>query len=154
MEALIKIADTDNEIAACYPVLCQLREDLVEDSFVKRVRNFEQNGYALAYLATGNRVKSVAGFHLGESFAWKRYLYVDDLVTDDEARGQGYGAAMIDWLYQYARDNACAQFHLDSSVTRYETHRFYLNRGLFIGGYHFLASLDDHIDTSASGIVT
>lgn len=137
-DELIKLVEIDKEIEACYPLLCQLHEDLEYDGFVDFVRRMEQGGYRLIYLTADESVKAVAGFHLGESFAWKKYLYIDDLITDGASRSKGYGAKLISWLYEHAHMNACDQVHLDSRVTRYATHKFYLNQGLFIGGYHFL----------------
>ena len=143
MDEIVKIAETDKEIEECYPVLCQLHEHLCSNEIVEHVRRLESSGYRLVYLAAGASVKAVGGFHLGESFGWKRYLYVDDLVTDDDSRSKGYGSRLMLWLIEHARHNACDQLHLDSRVTRYATHKFYLNQGLFIGGYHFLISLND-----------
>ena len=139
-----KLAETDAEILACFPVLRQLHEYLIEDTFVTQVRRLESSGYRLLYLSSFGVVQSVAGFHLGESFAWRKYLYVDDLVTDGVSRSNGYGAKLIEWLASYAKANACEQLHLDTRVTRYATHKFYLNQGLFIGGYHFLVSLNEY----------
>jgi hypothetical protein len=92
---MINLAETDQEIAACFPVLRQLHEYLVEDAFVSHVRRLETQGYTLLFLFDSGMVKSVAGFHLGESFGWKKHIYVDDLVTDSESRSQGYGASLL-----------------------------------------------------------
>ncbi|MEI8648330.1 GNAT family N-acetyltransferase [Paraglaciecola sp. Hal342] len=34
---------------------------------------------------------------------WGKHLYVDDLVTDENARSNGVGAEMLNWLEHYAR---------------------------------------------------
>lgn len=143
MAEIIKYAETDKEIEDCYPILVQLHEDLSKEGFVEHVRRLEKNGYRLVYLASEQSVRVVAGFHLGESFGWKRYLYVDDLVSDAASRSKGYGAELMSWLFAHARQSGCDQLHLDSRVTRYTAHKFYLNRGLYIGGYHFLVTLDE-----------
>lgn len=144
---MIRHAETDTEIDACFSVMSQLHETLNRERFTDDVRRMEdKNGYHLVYLSTGGDVKVVAGLHFGESFGWKNYLYVDDLVSDSASRGQGYGARMMSWLYDYARTHDCDQLHLDSRVTRYATHKFYLNRGLYIGGYHFLTPLGDEAE--------
>ena len=45
---------------------------------------------------------------------------------------------MIEWLVNHAKENNCNQTHLDSCVTRYATHKFYLNQDFILGGYHFV----------------
>jgi hypothetical protein len=72
---LIKLAKTDSEITACYPVMRELRSHISEESFVSRVRDQEKSGYRLAYVQENNRSVAVAGFRIGENLAWGRFLY-------------------------------------------------------------------------------
>lgn len=138
---VINLAESIPEIAQCYPLLVQLHPYLIAETFVEQVQRMQHDRYQIAYLQTDDRVVSVAGFHIGESFAWRKYLYVDDLVTDPEVRSQGYGSKLLSWLAEYAEHHQCVQLHLDSRVTRHPAHKFYLNQGLIIGGYHFLMEL-------------
>ena len=66
-----------------------------------------------------------------------RTLYVDDLVTRDSDRSHGYGAALFDWMVEYAREQGCEYVTLDSGVQRFAAHRFYLKRGMDITSHHF-----------------
>ena len=77
----VHIATTDTEIAACYPVMRELRPHIAEEQFLFRVRSQEKTGYRLAYIQEPTGVVAVAGFRVGENLAWGRFLYVDDLVT-------------------------------------------------------------------------
>jgi len=133
----IQLAKQDSEIAACFPVMKELRQDLVLEEFVPKIRALESSGYMLAYLAIAGSPVSVSGFRLGESLAWKRYLYVDDLVTLARERSNGYGSAMLQWLTAFARDQGCATFHLDSGVQRLDAHRFYEREGMQKASFHF-----------------
>ena len=74
----IRVATTDAEIAACYPVMRELRPHIAEGQFLSRVRNQENAGYRLAYVQASNSAVAVAGFRLGENLAWGRFLYVDE----------------------------------------------------------------------------
>jgi len=81
----------------------------------------------------------VAGFRIARNLAWGRHLYVDDLSTLPEARGHGYGAALMEWLIDRARAEGCAELHLDSGVgpERESAHRLYFGSRLRIASYHF-----------------
>jgi GNAT superfamily N-acetyltransferase len=128
----ISLAQTDEEITACFAVMHQLRTQLVTDHFVQRIRLQQQGGYRLCYLSDDGIVRSVAGFRLFENLASGRVLYVDDLVTDSNARSEGFGQKTLDWLFEEARAAACDTLELDSGVQRFGAHRFYLrNRSTF-----------------------
>lgn len=139
----IRLASTDEDIAACHGVMRELRPHLNAQAFFTRVRRQQQSGYRLAMLEAAGRVVCVAGYRLGENLAWGRFLYVDDLVTLADARSRGHGRQMLDWLREQARQAGCQQLHLDSGVQRREAHRFYLREGLSHTSLHFAQSLQD-----------
>ena len=139
MQTTIHLAKEDREIEDCYPVMAELRGHLTRDEFVRRVKHQATSGYLLAYLRDGE-IRAVAGFRFLECLAWERILYVDDLVSASGDRSKGYGSALFDWLVDYAREHGCTQLHLDSRVTRFDAHRFYLRKRMIIECHHF--SLD------------
>ncbi len=138
---MIKIAQTIEEITACFPVMVQLRPQVQAETFVEQVRELMENGYRLAYLEDSGRVVSVTGFKIDRNLYAGKHLYVEDLVTCEQARSQGYGERMLTWLTDYARAQQCEVLHLDSGVQRHGAHRFYLRQRLDIVSYHFLAKL-------------
>lgn len=150
--AHITLATSDLELERCFPVMQELRPQLVAADFVEQVRRqASQAGYQLAYLATDDAiaaikdatidVKALAGFRLSESLSWGKFLYVDDLITTASARSLGYGELLLQWLLDYARTHQCAQLHLDSGVQRFEAHRFYLRHRMQIVAHHFSLKL-------------
>lgn len=139
----VKIAQTDAEIEACYPVIAQLRTHLPREDFLPRVkRQQERFGYQLAYLEDGGEVVAVAGFRESESLAWGSFMYVDDFVTDETRRSKGYGKILIQWLVKYGKDKDLEQFHFDSGVQREDAHRFYEREGMRVSSYHFMRQLN------------
>ena len=137
----IRIAGTPAEIADCFPVMTQLRPHLERTEFMTRVQRQMADGYRLACLRADGAVKAVAGYRISENLAWGRFLYVDDLVTDQAARSQGHGKALLAWLAGHARQNGCAQLHLDSGAQRKDAHRFYLREGMENAGFHFMLTM-------------
>ena len=113
-----------------------------EDAFVTRVDQvLRPEGYRLAgaFEAPKEAAVAVAGFRVGTSLDWGRYIYVDDLSTLPEARRRGHARALLDWLQEEALRLDCDQLHLDSAVgpQRADAHRLYLNSGLQITAHHF-----------------
>jgi GNAT superfamily N-acetyltransferase len=130
------------ETRRAFPAMAELRTHLSsEDQFVERVDGIQRpEGYRLvgAFEDAGAAdAVAVAGFRLGNSLAWGRFVYVDDLVTRKDHRSRGHAAALMDWLVAEARRLGCEQLHLDSGSHRHDAHRFYLRHGLHIPGFHF-----------------
>jgi GNAT superfamily N-acetyltransferase len=82
---------------------------------------------------------AVAGFRVGENLAWRRFLYVDDLITRASARGRGHADAVMALVDAIAEREGCDELHLDSGVgpEREDAHRFYFRHGLRISSFHF-----------------
>lgn len=137
----IQIAETPAEISACFAVMVQLRPRYTQNEFLAQVQRQMKYGYRLASFSNAGKVQAVAGFRLLENLAWGRFLYVDDLVTHQDARSQGHGKSLLTWLTDYARRQGCAQLHLDSGAHRKDAHRFYLREGMENSGYHFMTKL-------------
>ena len=137
----IKQALTDKEISRCYTVMQELRPQITAESFIARIREQEKSGYTLIYLELEGKPVAVAGFRLGKNLAWDRFLYVDDLVTLESHRSQGFGKALLDWLKQHAKLQGCSQLHLDSGSQRKAAHRSYEREGMEMAGYHFYAEV-------------
>jgi GNAT superfamily N-acetyltransferase len=138
----VLLAESDDEILSCWPVLQQLRPHLAESDVLPQVRRQMSAGYQLAYVAVQDRPVAVAGYRVSENLAWGRFLYVDDLVTDEAHRSEGHGEELFAWLVSEARRQGCQELHLDSGVQRFGAHRFYLQQRMDITSHHFALKLD------------
>jgi len=138
-----KGAETNADLHACYPVMAELRPHLSEEAFVAQVGRQRRDGYRVVFLELDGKVVAVAGYRISENLAWGRFMYVDDLVTERDARSHGHGAKLLAWLEETAREQGCTMLHLDSNVLRTDAHRFYLRHGMIHRSHHFSKRLDD-----------
>ena len=121
--------------------MAELRPHIKRSEFMSTVKRLaEIAGYRLAYLTDGG-VKAVAGFRISEWLAGGKYLEIEDLVAISGERSKGYGGELFDWLVKYAEENGCNQIRLVSRVTRFDAHRFYLNKRMIIEAYYFSRQL-------------
>jgi GNAT superfamily N-acetyltransferase len=142
-----RLADSDDDIARCHPVMAELRPHLDPAHldparFVTDVHELAQTGYRLAMHEADGEVVTVAGYRLLQNFHLGRHLYVEDLVTRDAARGAGHGRVMLDWLRDQARAAGCAHLDLLSGTQRTGAHRFYAREGMDIIAFAFVEALD------------
>jgi GNAT superfamily N-acetyltransferase len=141
MNRKISLAESEQAIIDCYPVMAELRPHIHGSEFVSTVKRlFEIAGYRLAYLTDGG-VKAVAGFRISEWLAGGKYLEIEDLVALSGERSKGYGGELFDWLVKHAEENGCNHIRLLSRVTRFDAHRFYFNKRMIIEAYYFSRQL-------------
>ena len=138
----IKLMTSETDIIKTYNTVYQLRPHLKESDYVETInRLIHTNNYHLVAVLENEEVSAVAGYRMTESLAWGKYFYVDDLITNEKHRKNGYAQLLWNWLVQEAKNNKCEQFHLDSGVNRFDAHRFYLKNRLNISCHHFQMSL-------------
>ncbi len=134
----LRAPETDEEIAACYPAMRELRPHLANPaSFLAQVRRQMAEGYRLLALWRDRRVVACAGYRLQENLIRGRHLYVDDLVTLVAERSRGHGTRLLDALTMEACAQGCHWLVLDSGVGLAGAHRFYFRHGLTITAFRF-----------------
>jgi GNAT superfamily N-acetyltransferase len=138
----VALAQRDDEIAATFAVMSQLRPHLRREDYVATMRALrDSDGLQLLVLRDGGSVRAVATFRVMNMLYCGRLLYVDDLVTDESGRSRGYGSSLIARLKEEARERGCSQIQLISHVKREGAHRFYFREGFGIECFHFRAAL-------------
>ncbi|HEX6960035.1 MAG TPA: GNAT family N-acetyltransferase [Ferrovibrio sp.] len=139
----VHIADTDEKIAACFPVMHELRPHLKDAAeLVERVRRQQQQGFVLAYATDGDGLPAACmGFRRLDRLAHGAVIYVDDLVTRASGRSRGFGALLLDWVEALARKEGRQVVDLDSGTHRTEAHRFYFRQRYSISSFHFVKKL-------------
>ncbi|WP_299441719.1 GNAT family N-acetyltransferase [uncultured Aquimarina sp.] len=65
----------------------------------------------------------------------------DHVYIDDKYQGKGIGKIVFEWIYEYARTKGCETSELNSYVSNYPSHKFYLNQGYEIWAHHFVKKL-------------
>ncbi|MFD0985873.1 GNAT family N-acetyltransferase [Methyloligella solikamskensis] len=134
----LRFAETEEEVAQCFPVMRQLRPHLsCEDEFVERWRRQRSAGYRLLALWDDRKPVALAGFRVQENLIFGPHLYVDDLVTDAENRGGGAGRLLMDRLKAEGRRLGFERLILDTPLSNALGHRFYFREGLLARALKF-----------------
>jgi GNAT superfamily N-acetyltransferase len=141
---LHELGRDDPRLPEALAVMHQLRVDRSAGDLERLLaEGRERSGYRLIALFDDGRCRAVAGFRVLTSFAHGRYLYVDDLVTDEASRSRGHGERLEAHLAEVARAAGCEAIRLDSGVARRRAHRFYFRRGYAIESFNFGRRLSD-----------
>ena len=63
-------------------------------------------------------------------------LYIDDLITGNQYKNNGYGRLLLDHVINYAKSLNCNQVHLDTGYSRHDAHKLYLKKGFILSSHH------------------
>ena len=124
-------AGSDAEVLACFPLMRQLRPHLTSpEDFLARVRRQAAEGYQLLVAWEDDTPVALGGYRIVEMLVRGRFLYVDDLVTTEAARGRGLGARVLRALEEEARAAGLPALVLDTAADNIAAHRFYEREGM------------------------
>lgn len=130
-DTVLRHAETDADLRDCWPVMQPLRPHVTgAEDFIARVHRMRADRYHLLAVWREDMVLAVGGYHLMENLVYGRFLYVDDLVTLDTARGQRWGERLIDAMTRIAEEAGCTSLVLDTAVANVDAQRFYRRIGL------------------------
>ena len=131
--------ENETQIRAAFAVMQQLRPHLANaDDMLERVQRMQQNaGYRMLAIWNNTDVIAIAGYRLQESLIYGPFLYVDDLITLDTARGQRCGARLLQALQNIGTDAGCTRLVLDTGLANSLAQRFYFRQGLLSTALHF-----------------
>ena len=121
----MKELTTDAELSSAYPLMHQLRTHLDHAAYMEHLQVMREGGYRMFASLEGDVMKALAGIAIRTNFYYGRFLYVYDLITDQETRSRGHGKRLLDHLEELARADGCQTIALSSGVQRTDAHRFY-----------------------------
>lgn len=136
MKMTVYLATID-DIPKLIPAFKELRPHRSEAEIESMLPTLFREGYQVAFIGDEQMAYSVLGFRILTFLFSGKTLYIDDLSTVSAYRKHGHAALLFEWIKQYARQNECEHFSLDSGFQRRDAYRFYLNQGLFVESLHF-----------------
>lgn len=116
---------THDDFVNSYPLIKQLRSPLSLDEYLSLLGEMTQTGYQLYGLFVSGKLVALAGIGIHINLYNKKHLFIYELVTDEFQRSKGYGAYLLQYIEQVAKDNECERIELTSGIKRSDAHRFY-----------------------------
>lgn len=115
----------------------QISEEILENRFKEM---FQQNYECFGIYMNGQLIGT-----FGLWFMTRHYLgrscEPDHIFISPEFRKMGIGKKLFNFIYKYAEEKGCEGSELNSYVSNYASHKFYLNESYEIRGYHFIKKL-------------
>lgn len=111
-----------------FPILYQLRPHLDEESYRRLTVQMIKEGYRAFVIEEAGEILAYAGVVMQTNLVYGRYVWVHDLVTDEDERSKGYGKELLSFIEDWARKNDCKVVALSSGFERTDAHRFYTDK--------------------------
>ncbi len=108
---------SDDEISRAFPLMSALRDRIRADTFLSEVRRQHADGYRLFGAYDRELLVALAGVRRTHTLSRGEHVFVDDLVTAEQARGTGHGRELIVWLARRAAEEGVERIYLDSRLT-------------------------------------
>jgi len=125
----IRELKSQQEVLEAFPVMKQLRSHLDEETYLDLVLDAKDNDrYKMFALIDGEEIVAVTGFKPMITLYYGRFVWVCDLVTDNNKRSKGYGEKLLTYVHEWARENNYESVALSSGLQRADAHRFYEDR--------------------------
>lgn len=124
----VKELNTTTEIMEAYPIMKQLRTHLDEQAYKSLVIDaMKYDHYKLMALLELGKIVGVIGFKPMITLYYGKFVWICDLVVDDDKRSMGYGEKLLTYVHQWAKENKYKTIALSSGIQRDAAHRFYEN---------------------------
>ncbi len=113
----IRELQTDDDILQAYPLMKVLRERISSTTFLDEVHRQQKLGYRMIAGFDRGRLLALAGIRRSHTLSRGDHLFVDDLVSDEAARGAGHGREMMQWIARHAAAQGVPRIYLDARIT-------------------------------------
>jgi len=142
-KVIIREARSDADYYDAYPVLRQLIPDLDMQTYSQRVFVARATGYRMFIALCNDDVVGVIGIIHNHNLHDGFVTYIEQVVVDEDHRNQGYGALLLEFAENRAREEGCYQLELDVDTGEDAAEEFYLRNDYKISGKYLYKDLND-----------
>lgn len=139
----IKILENAEEMVPHYELTMQLNYKIDRDTYRLYLEEMTSQGYKQLAIYEGENCVGIAGYWVATKFYSGKYLELDNVIVDKNARSKGIGKLICDRLEVEAKKIGCKTAVLNAYVQNNMAHKFYMKEGYRILGFHFIKPLDN-----------
>jgi GNAT superfamily N-acetyltransferase len=113
----------------------------IKGDYVAYLQRMAEEGAGIVQLLHENEVRAIAVWRTFLTTYCGRRFEIDDMVTAEGHRSQGYGGTLIRALEDKARSLSCDEVMLTSATWRVDAHRFYFRERYAIAAFLFIKKI-------------
>ncbi len=130
------------DVSVVLPFLKKLHgEPPAEEILQKRLLEMFDQNYECFGIYNGQNLIGVFGLWFMTRHYAGRTCEVDHVYIESEFQNKGIGKVLFQFIHDYIISKGSETVELNSYVENFPSHKFYMNLGYIIRGYHFLKKL-------------
>lgn len=131
----------EERINSIIPLLQLLNEGMEELIIEERLHEMIKRGYECLGVYDSGKLIGICGIWTLTKIYAGRHIEPDNVTIHPDYRNKGIGEKMMQWVDDFARAKGCIALELNAYVSNSRGHRFWMNQGYRILGFHFQKKL-------------
>ncbi|HEX8376459.1 MAG TPA: GNAT family N-acetyltransferase [Pedobacter sp.] len=136
MNYTIELIDRNN-LDIIIPLLKILNPSTDETVLQGRLEEMKLHPYHCIGVYDGEKLIGICGFWLLVKHYVGKHIEPDNVLIIPGYQGKKIGELMLQWIYEYGRQNGCVASEINCYVGNSAGVKFWINQGFKIIGYHF-----------------
>lgn len=134
---MMKIKLIDNgDIHCIIPLLTILNSSIDHLTLQIRLDAMVKQGYRCVGVYDEERLIGISGLWILTKYYVGKHLEPDNVIIHPDYRGKGLGKILMQWIYNYAREEGCVASELNCYVDNVEGQKFWEHEGYVVIGKH------------------
>ncbi|MDG2279645.1 MAG: GNAT family N-acetyltransferase [Flavicella sp.] len=132
------------DILSIIPLLSLLNTKTPTSILKERVLDMTTQNYECIGIYLDKELIGICGLWTLTRHYIGKTVEPDHVIIHPNFRGKNIGKQLFDWIYNYAKQKGYEATELNAYTGNRKSHKFYLNEGYEIYGYHFIKVLRDN----------
>lgn len=125
------------ELHTILPLVVTLNEEKIERKILEeRLTEMKKIGFQCIGVYDAEKLIGICGFWILNKFYIGKHIEPDNVFISKEYRSRGVGKLMLDWIYEYAKENNCNSSEINCYVKNTRGVQFWQEQGYVPEGYH------------------
>lgn len=132
------------DILSIIPLLSLLNTKTPRTILEERVLDMITQNYECVGIYLDKELIGISGLWTLTRHYLGKTIEPDHVIIHPDFRGKNIGKKLFDWIYNYAKQKDYEATELNAYTGNRKSHKFYINEGYEIYGYHFIKVLREN----------
>ncbi len=140
-EFVFKELESLDELLSSYTCILEMYPSLSKTDYREMILEMMPNNYSQLAVYKNSKMVAVCGIWINTKLWCGKYMELDNVIVQPDYRSAGIGKLVTGYLNKKAKETGCKLMALDAYTDNKRSHKFYMNDGYDITGFHFTKKL-------------
>jgi len=129
------------KINSIIPLLQVLNTTITEETLEQRLGDMINEGYQCIGAFDNKKLIGICGLWVLTKYYVGKHIEPDNMIILPEYQNKDIGSKMMQWIYNYAKDNDCVSSELNCYIDNKPAHKFWEKENYKVIALHFQKDL-------------